>query len=301
MPLPELRDPTDPAVRLAALGKALPAAGGLVTSLIAFNGIQTASLALLPVSRAAFRGFNRWAADLWWGWCVTAAKKLYGTRIVASGDELPARENAVVVVNHQDMADITFLMFLAREKGRLGDMKYFVKDIIKYVPGVGWGMLFLDCIFLRRDWLADRESIERTFARLTRDEVPVWLITFAEGTRVTPEKVARSAAYARERGLPVLRHVLLPRTKGFVASVQAMRRYVPAIYDVTIGYEGGVPSLWQYAQGFARRAHLHCRRFPMSEVPTDDDELRDWLFARYQEKDELLERFYGSGGDAPHF
>lgn len=45
----------------------------------------------------------------------------------------------------------------------LGDMKWMVKDIIKYVPGVGWGMLFLDCIFVKRDWTTDKESIRKTF------------------------------------------------------------------------------------------------------------------------------------------
>ena len=61
------------------------------------------------------------------------------------------------------MADITFLMDFAYRKGRLGDMKWMVKDIIKYVPGVGWGMLFLDCIFVKRDWTTDKESIRKTF------------------------------------------------------------------------------------------------------------------------------------------
>ena len=124
--------------------------------------------ALLPFAPNAFRRFNRGAADLWWGWCVSISKTLHGVNLVITGDEVPAQENAVVVCNHQDMADITFLMVYARTKGRLGDMKYLVKDALKYVPGVGWGMLFLDCVFVKRDWAKDQKTIRRTFACLLR-------------------------------------------------------------------------------------------------------------------------------------
>ena len=128
------------------------------------NAAQTASQALRPISPRLFREFNRWAADTWWGWCVTGAQKLHGAHIVVSGDPIPPKENAFVVANHQQMADITFLMFLARSKGRLGDLKWFVKKPIKYVPGVGWGMAFLDCLFIERKWTADRQSIARTLS-----------------------------------------------------------------------------------------------------------------------------------------
>jgi hypothetical protein len=89
--------------------------------------------------------------------------------------------------------------------------------------------------------------------------------------------------------------VLVPRTKGFVASVAGLRRHATAIYDVTIGYERGVPTLWQYIKGFAPRAHLHVRRFPIADLPTDDAGLATWLQQRFQEKDSLLERFYRDG------
>jgi 1-acyl-sn-glycerol-3-phosphate acyltransferase len=193
------------------------------------------------------------------------------------------------------MPDITFLMDLARRKDRLGDMKWLVKDVIKYVPGVGWGMLFIDCVFVKRDWAADQESIRRAFAKLRDNRVPVWMLSFSEGTRLTAEKLARSQAYAREHGLPVPRHTLVPRTKGFVATVEGLRDHVGAVYDVTLGYEGGVPTLWQYIQGFAPRAHVHVRRFPIADIPTDEDALAEWLLERFREKDDLLDRFYRDG------
>lgn len=298
MPLPPLQDPDSPAERAAALARAVPAGALLFTTLLGFNAAQTASLVVRPVSKQTFRRFNRWAADSWWGMCVTTAELLYDVKLQVTGDEVPARENALVLANHQQMADITFLMAYARSKGRLGDLKWFVKDAMKYVPGVGWGMWFLDCPFLKRDWAEDRASIERTFSAFLREDIPMWLISFPEGTRLTEQKLQASRAYAAERSLSPLRHVLTPRTKGFVASVHGLRDHVRAVYDVTLGYERGVPTLWQFMKGYARRAHLHVRRWPIEQLPRDDEALASWLLARFEEKDALLEGFYARGGFA---
>jgi 1-acyl-sn-glycerol-3-phosphate acyltransferase len=231
-------------------------------------------------------------AKTWWGWCALAAEKLYGTTLIMSGDDVPMRENAIVILNHQEMADITVIFSFARAKERVGDLKWFVKDVLKYVPGIGWGMLFLDCPFVKRDWTADRDYIHGVFQNILKNDVPLWLMTFAEGTRVRPEKIARSQEYAEKQGLPRLEHVLLPRTKGFVASVQSLRGHVDAVYDLTIGYVGGVPTLWQWIKGYVRRVHLNVRRYSIDVMPEEGEPLSTWLMDRYQEKDLLLDYFY---------
>lgn len=295
MPQVPLSAPTSLRRRLRGLALALPASVFLLVSLLILNLAQTISLLIRPFSPRTFRAFNRWGANTWWGWCVVGSERINGIRLTITGDEVPPRENAIVIANHQEMADIPFLMIWARRKDRLGDLKWMVKDIIKYVPGVGWGMAFLDCVYVKRSWAADRRSIERTFARLVRSRVPLWLISFPEGTRLTPAKLARSQTRAREHELPLLNHLLLPRTKGFVASVHGLRAQVTAVYDLTLAYPEGVPTLWQYMQGFSRTAHLHVRRFPITEIPAQDEALAEWLLERFQEKDGRLERFYSCG------
>lgn len=295
MPLPPLPDPSRRRERLRGLSRGIPAAAFLGSSLLAFNALQTASVAIRPLSRTSFRRVNRWAADTWWGWCVSLGELLHDVRLEITGDDVPMRESAILVVNHQDMADITFLMAYARSKDRLGDLKWFVKKPIKYVPGVGWGMVFLDCLFVERSWSADRSSIEATFKRILDDRIPLWLVSFVEGTRVTPEKIAKSQTYAEQHGHTPLHHVLLPRTKGFVASVQGLRTHIDAVYDLTLGYEEGVPNLWQYIKGFAPHAHLHVKRYPVRSLPASDDDLAAWLHARFREKDELLVHYYENG------
>jgi 1-acyl-sn-glycerol-3-phosphate acyltransferase len=267
---------------------------GFVT-LIIFNLLQILSLALIPFSRQAFRRFNRWCADTWWGWCVVGAERINGTRIVVTGDEVPERENVLLIANHQQMPDIPVIMKLARSKERLGDLKFFVKKQLKWTPGVGWGMQFIDCVFIDRDWASDREHIRRTFARLVDNHVPLWLVSFVEGTRITPHKLGAARAYARETGLPVPEHVLVPRSKGFAASIEGLRGHISAVYDLTIGYVEGVPSLWQYAKGLVGRVHVHVRRYAIEDVPAVESELRAWLLECFAEKDRLLAEFFASG------
>lgn len=266
-----------------------------LSSLIGINVMQTLSLAVRPVAPRAFRRFNRWCAGTWWGWCVTFSEKFNRTSLVLTGENLPEQENAIVVVNHQQMPDIVAVMILARTKQRLGDLKFFVKKAIKWFPGIGWGMQFIDCVFVKRNWTADRERIRRTFRHLVDNDVPVWLVSFVEGTRATPSKIERGMEYAKDAGLTLTRHVLPPRSKGFVASVQGLGEHVTAVYDVTIGYTEGVPNLWHYIKGSVRQMHTHVRRFPIDELPKLDSELRQWLLDRFVEKDRLLEHFYTHG------
>ena len=292
---PPLQDPEGGVrSRLVAVG-AFGIASILFTALIVLNVTQMLSLVVRPFSRRAFRAYNRWAADLWWGWCVRTAQRIYGTRVVLTGDDLPPGENVLLFANHQQMTDITFLMFLARGCGRLGDMKWMLKKVLRHVPGIGWGLSFLDSVFLERDWTTDRDRIRSTFRNLVDNRVPVWLMTFPEGTRVTAAKLETSRVYQRGKGLPPLRHLLLPRTKGFVASVKGLRGHIDAVYDVTIGYEDGVPNLWQYTRGTVRVAHLHVRRHPVGDLPDTDAGLIDWIRARFQDKDAALAYFYALG------
>ena len=287
--------PPSPLPRLAGLVRALPWGLFLAITIGVINGLQTLSLAALVVSRSTFRRFNRWLADTWWGWCVVASRRAHGFELTVTGDDLPMRENALVIVNHQSMSDVPMLMHLASRKDRLGDLKFFVKDALKWVPGIGWGMWFLDCIFVKRDWTRDKASVERTFARVVDDRVPIWLVSFSEGTRMTPAKLDAANAFARSRALTETANVLQPRPTGFVASVAGLRQHIDAVYDVTIGYIGGVPTLWQYAVGQAPQARLHVRRHPVQALPHGEEALAGWLRERFREKDQRLAQLYAGG------
>lgn len=259
--------------------------------ILAINVLQILSLAVKPISDSWFRRVNREFANFWWGMIVFLMERIYGMEMVFTGSKLPDRENAIVFSNHQGMIDIPALMPMAWRKGRLGDMKYFVKDVLKYFPGPGWGMVFLDCLFVKRDWYLDKDKIHKTFDKFKTNQIPIWLISFLEGTRVTNEKLDDSRIFASKKGMPLPMHVLIPRTKGFIGAINGLRNYVDAVYDFTIGYPGGVPSLWQLMKGHTRTFHLHVQRFPIAELPLSDDDLASWVLERYRIKDQLLAEF----------
>lgn len=262
--------------------------------LLVCNFLQLISALFLPLSRKLVRILNRWIGGGWWWFCDWLAER-WGINIEISGDELPMKENVLVIANHQAMTDINTLFRLARRQGRIGDLKWFVKDIIKYVPGIGWGMIFLDCVFLKRDWKQDRDRLFKQLSRFEREQIPIWTLSFVEGTRIRPKKLAASIDFARSRGLVPLGHLLLPRTKGFTLTIEALHTHLDAVYDTTIGYIDGVPTLWQWSRGDVQKVALHVRRFPIGEIPQDEEQLSIWLRERWSEKDALLEHFYQFG------
>src|SRR5438046_5871344 len=119
---------------MAMESRALRRGFGLLTGALSFcylifvlNPIQMASVLLYPFSRSACRAVNRWCARSIWGWWVLMGELQNRIALRFTGDAVPPRENALVLSNHQTMADVMVLMCLAWRCGRLGDMKWFVK------------------------------------------------------------------------------------------------------------------------------------------------------------------------------
>ena len=290
-PLPKIQGATTNLLRNI---KAIVALTITMSLLICCNILQMLSALFLPLSRSLVRTSNRWIGAFWWATCDIMAQA-WGVDIQISGAELPQKENVMVTANHQAMTDINTLFRLARQQGRIGDLKWFVKDMIKYIPGIGWGMIFLDCIFLKRDWKKDKDRLFKQLSRFHEEQIPIWTLSFVEGTRIRPHKHQASIEYAQSKGIEPLEHLLLPRTKGFCLTLNALRGHLDAVYDTTIGYVDGVPSLWQWCRGDIRKVALHVRRFPIEDLPEEETELADWLKARWREKDELLAYFYTHG------
>lgn len=58
-----------------------------------------------------------------------------------------------------------------------------------------------------------------------------------EGTRYTKKKHEASLKFAKEKDLPLLKHHLTPRTRGFTTSLQFFRGKIPAIYNIQLAFE----------------------------------------------------------------
>eukprot|EP00276_Gloeochaete_wittrockiana_P007468 CAMPEP_0184664960 /NCGR_PEP_ID=MMETSP0308-20130426/54991_1 /TAXON_ID=38269 /ORGANISM="Gloeochaete witrockiana, Strain SAG 46.84" /LENGTH=251 /DNA_ID=CAMNT_0027108663 /DNA_START=183 /DNA_END=935 /DNA_ORIENTATION=- len=233
--------------------------------------------------------------------------------IYYAGDFKPPSENAVVILNHISYVDWAWMYGFCKRNNRLGQMKFMLKEPIKYIPGFGWGMYLLEWLFLKRDWEKDKENVYASLNRYSRDYVknrePLWLFVFPEGTRFTLKKLKESHEFAKKKDLPILESCLLPRVKGFVTVVQGLRKNcIHAIYDITLAYSGfpatsngvtttGIPSLKQLLLSTkkGRKVILHVKRYALSELPETDEGLTEWLMERWVEKDKKVTEYHDKG------
>lgn len=108
--------------------------------------------------------------------------------------------------------------------------------------------------------------------------------------------------WCREHGRPLPKHLLHPRTKGFVACVKGLRQaeHVKAVYDMTIAYSHNnkfleAPTIWEslslpdLSGEAGYRFHVHVERFELDELPVEDAAVADWLERRWVAKGEWLE------------
>jgi len=92
------------------------------------------------------------------------------------------------------------------------------------------------------DYISDREhlfQLLRSFAENNGAEAPVHLLFFPEGWSLhngadRRNVLAMSNEFAKREGRPQLRHLLLPKTTGFNASLECLRESSPVVYDVTM-------------------------------------------------------------------
>jgi len=103
--------------------------------------------------------------------------------------------------------------------------------------------LFLEFPLLNGDEsVSEREylfQLLRSFAENSGAAAPVNLLLFPEGWSLHngADRLsihAKSNIFAQREGRPQLKHLLLPRTRGFNALLESLRESNPVVYDVTV-------------------------------------------------------------------
>ncbi|XP_038887315.1 probable 1-acyl-sn-glycerol-3-phosphate acyltransferase 5 [Benincasa hispida] len=227
-------------------------------------------------------------------------EKINKTKVIFSGEVVPARERVLLIANHRTEVDWMYLWDLAIRKGQLGYIKYILKSSLMKLPVFGWAFHILEFISVERKWEVDELTMHQMLSTFKDYYDPFWLALFPEGTDFTDQKCIRSQKYAAEKGLPILKNVLLPKTKGFRTCLHDLRKCLDAVYDVTIGYKHRCPSLLDNVFGLEpSEVHIHIQRIPLHHIPTTENEVANWLMNTFRHKDQLLEKFH-SQGHFPH-
>jgi 1-acyl-sn-glycerol-3-phosphate acyltransferase len=262
--------------------------GTLVVILLAANVILWfipiflfAIVKLITPSAAARDVLSGWL--VWFGehW-ISVNRMILGatqpTKMTTSGLEGLERDGSYLMIsNHQSWVDILVLQLVFNR--RVPFLKFFIKDVLKWVPFLGLAWWAMDMPFMKRysrDYLAkhpekrgqDLEATRRACEKFQR--IPTTVINFVEGTRVSPEKQrARNSDFV---------HLMPPRAGGAAFVLDAMGTSMHSMIDVTIVYPDGNYSFWD----------LCCRRLNRILVEVRTSEIEPWALAGDYQNDEAF-------------
>ncbi|XP_050213322.1 probable 1-acyl-sn-glycerol-3-phosphate acyltransferase 4 [Mercurialis annua] len=223
-------------------------------------------------------------------------EKINGTKVVFSGDAVPAEERVLLIANHRTEVDWMYLWNLALRKGFLGSMKYILKSSLMKLPIFGWGFHILEFISVDRKWEVDEPVMRQMLSTFKDPRDSLWLALFPEGTDFTEKKCIASQKFAAEVGLPVLKNVLLPKSRGFCVCLEVLQGSLDAVYDVTIAYKHQRPTFLDNVFGVdPAEVHMHIKRISIDDIPASDSEAASWLMNTFQHKDDLLSEFRTHG------
>jgi lysocardiolipin and lysophospholipid acyltransferase len=259
---------------------------------LAINLCQMVSISMLLFSKTHFTKVNMWFMGTYCN-VFSSASRFCGNKLLQSGDP-PQRVRALVLGNHQSYFDIPIIWMWAKPVRTNGWMKWFVKDEFKWVPGFGWGLWFIQAIFVKRNWTKDESTINATFQKIRDSQLDFWIMIFPEGTRLkrqTYSKLKELNLKKPQKYLPT--RTLVPRPKGVWATLKGLHGSIDAIYDVSIAFEQSPPTAFQFFCGKGQTFKLHSKRYEISSIPTIERDFNDWLLQRFYEKDLWMKQHSG--------
>jgi 1-acyl-sn-glycerol-3-phosphate acyltransferase len=235
-------------------------------------------------------------------------------------------ERIIMIANHQIYTDWLYLWWVAyaNSPGMHGHIYIILKESLKYIPVLGWGMMYYGFIFMSRKFATDQSRLAYRLRKLKTRHAstvagggnvlsalnPMWLMLFPEGTNLSGNGRRKSAAWAKKTGLRDPQHVLLPRSTGMYFCIKELGNTIDYIYDCTVAYEG-IPRggygeehfglVGTYFQGQPPKSvNFHWRRFRVADIPLDTaEEFDEWLRERWYEKDAIMEEYVATGRFPP--
>lgn len=174
------------------------------------------------------------------------------------------QQRYLVISNHQSWVDIMLLQRVFHR--RIPFLKFFLKQELIYVPLLGISWWALDFPFMKRHSKSEirknpklaGKDIETTRKACEKfQHTPVSIMNFVEGTRFSQEKHKRQNS--------PYQHLLKPKAGGIAFVLSSMGDKLDCILDVTIAYQGAVPTFWEYVCGKLNKVSIK-----VSAIAIDD-------------------------------
>jgi 1-acyl-sn-glycerol-3-phosphate acyltransferase len=223
-------------------------------------------------------------------------KLLHNPQWTVTGfDSLNQSDWYLTMANHQSWADIFVLQGITNRK--IPMLKFFMKDVLIWVPVIGLAWWALDMPFLKRytkeqikknPSLRGKDVIEmkKSFGRFAR--YPVSIFSFAEGTRFTKAKHASQDSPYEQ--------LLRPKSGGIGLTLSTMP-YIKKVLDFTIKYDSKNRTFWDFLCGRMSNVEIHVNIIDVPESLiqknyTEDEkfreELKEWLYSIWEAKNKFL-------------
>ena len=98
----------------------------------------------------------------------------------------------------RSLPDPLYLYSLAARRSSVGAIRFFAKEEIRSYFPFGSAMALIESIFLERKWYQDEKSIYKAFEDVRQHpDVPLWMVSFLEGRRLTPQLKQEADEFAR--------------------------------------------------------------------------------------------------------
>jgi 1-acyl-sn-glycerol-3-phosphate acyltransferase len=261
--------------------------------------VMTFAKMLTPV-RSWRTGLTQWIMLMGENW-ISANNLIFRTMLPVVWDvrqtgDLQKDEWYLMISNHQSWVDIIALQKTFNRKAPF--LKFFIKQILVWVPILGQAWWAMDMPFMKRytkaylekhpekrgqDMAATKKACEKF------STTPTTVINFVEGTRVTAEKQA-------DRDSPY-KYLLPPRAGGVAFALDAMGGILNSLIDVTIVYPQKETTFWDFLCGRLRRVIIDIRvqkldNWLVSGDYAADEQFRarfqQWISGLWMEKDQRI-------------
>lgn len=234
-----------------------------------------------------------------------------GYDIVEGGDDISCcmNKHTLVLANHQSTADVPLLMANFTSKPKIVPNVMWIMDRLFKFTNFGIVSIIHEDFFIssgraKRDASIQdlKDHLENSYKKNDRK----WIILFPEGGFLRKRKHI-SQRYAEQHGLPHLEHVTLPRIGAMKAVIDVLQKdnndkdkqhCLDYVLDITIAYPDGVPlGLLDIVSGLKDpcQTYMHYRVYKVTDVPSEEASLTEWLYELFYDKENILKNFYETG------
>jgi 1-acyl-sn-glycerol-3-phosphate acyltransferase len=229
----------------------------------------------------------------WLGSHLAGIRVLFDLRFHIEGLELAGPGPVLVMIRHASIIDNTLPDVIVGRAHRIG-FRFIIKRELQMLPTIDIGGRWVPTLFVRRasgDTGAEVERMRELTVDLSSHD---GLLIYPEGTRWTPDKLARAKQIIAERQPEIaplaarLRNLLPPRLGGTVELLESARDADVVIFG-HYGLDGFeyISDIWSGGL-VGTTVRLKFWRFPAADVPSERDKLIEWLYERWQELDDWI-------------